>query len=83
MFTATAISAPTTITSATPAAVTALMSTTAGATSAAMSAAAAAALGELRRYQYERRMSTIKFGSQFCLFWPFLRLSGRSFFFYF
>ena len=47
--------------SATPAAVAALMSATAGATSAAAAptSAAAAALGKLRRYQYERRMSTI------------------------
>ena len=84
-FTAAAISAPTTVMrfrrlllfSATPAAVAALMSATAGATSAAAaptSAAmsAAAALGKLRRYQYERRMSTI------CLVHSFVCL-GRSY----
>ena len=83
MFTATAISAPctavptpTTISSATPTAVVALMSTTAGATSTAAAptsaAMSAAALGKLRRYQYERRMSTI------CLVHSFVCL-GRSY----
>ena len=83
-FTSTAISAPTTITSPTPAAVAALVSTTAGSTSAAAAPtafaampAAAAALGKLRRYHCERRMSTM-LGSQFCLFWSFFRLSGRG-----
>ena len=61
-----------------PVAVAALMSATAGATSAAAAptsaamSAAAAALGKLRRYQYERRMSTI------CLVHSFVCL-GRSY----
>ena len=64
--------------SATPAALAALMSTTAGATSAAAAptsaamSAATASLGKLRRYQFERRMSTI------CLVHSFVCL-GRSY----
>ena len=61
--------------SATPAAVAAPISGTTSAAAAPTSAmsAAAAALGKLRRYQYERRMSTI------CLFGSFLRPSWRGF----
>ena len=69
----TAVPMPTTISSATPAAVTAHMSTTAGATSvAAVMSAATVALGKLRLYQYARRMRPI------CLLHSFVCL-GRSY----
>ena len=73
--TTTAVTVPATIATTAPATVAALtpttpdaMSAAAAPTASAVISAAAAALGKLRRYQYERRMSTIFYDHSFVCF---------------